>query len=380
MRLTMHRCAPESPIWEKRVYHLHVFAGADHECTLIQSDGELAAELLLDIEQGRLARPSLFIATNNAQIPPAGAEGTYHNLLPVGQATNEGPFGVRIFYEVLGKVSDQLGFVPHLTFCGGGYVQAPKKHGLFLLADSRSMEFELRRLALQQDVHCMQPGETLEIAARAAGVSTAKRSAAPWVTLLDAASSETAHGDVPHWFARSIFPSGADFEIVRAKVDAELRRMAPIFLLSDIGRTACSCSEYLDGPTGNHRFAFRFYEGEALRAVAALNINTCRFDWIDIAEEMVPLMIPFGVDVHVSDFIALLVGNIQIWELATARMRQWHVTSDRLVSPVAFLYGYFSEQVRPELAEAMYRGIISRARKSGQRIGQSDAEAEMAEA
>ena len=35
-------------------------------------------------------------------------------------------------------------------------------------------------------------------------------------------------GEAPYWFVRPIFPSALDFEIAKAQIDVELRRMAPI--------------------------------------------------------------------------------------------------------------------------------------------------------
>ena len=115
----------------------------------------------------------------------------------------------------------------------------------------------------------------------------------------------------------------------------------------------------MNGPTGPYRFATRLYaSGQGHILTAALEINRCRFDWLGLGEAEILQKIPFGVDLHLVDFHELLQGGIQIWELATARMRQWYVGWDRLKCPISFLYGYFSEQVRPDLASRMYDRIL----------------------
>lgn len=160
------------------------------------------------------------------------------------------------------------------------------------------------------------------------------------------------------WFSLSIFP---EFSSETERVDAltailaELQAMAPSLLYSELGRKLTAAHRYLNGATGPYRFAIRFYEAQTEhRLTAALDINHCRFDWIDLSEDGVIETIPFGFDVHLVDFYALLNGALQIWELTTSRSRQWYLGRDRMNSPVAFLYGYFGEQLRPDLATKMY--------------------------
>lgn len=70
------------------------------------------------------------------------------------------------------------------------------------------------------------------------------------------------------------------------------------------------------------------------------------------------MTVPAGIDCHASDFAAVLRGRIHIWEPATSRLRQWYPTA-RLDSPVAQLYSLYSEQMRPDLAEQMYRNGLA---------------------
>lgn len=351
----LYLCAPESAPWERRVYHAVVESTVTRRSVVIQSDGLLAPDLIDDLASGTIMPMSMFIATNNAQIVPAGGAGAYDNLLPIDDV-DRAPIGIRVFHEVLCAVSDALGYAPHLSFCGGGYMQAPAKHGPFLFCDAAALEQHLSALSLEQQVHCFSPGEGCTMELDDVGIAFA-RHRCDWIECEPAIPEPV----VEDWFAHSIFP---DFATPAARTEAiacieeELRRMAPCLLHSDLGRSVTAANAYLDGPTGPHRFVFRFYGDAAGHiASAALDINRCRFEWLDSPEEAVIMSIPFGVDVHLVDFHALLGGGLQIWELATARMRQWHLGRDRRRSPVAFLYAYFSEQVRPELAAKMYARI-----------------------
>jgi hypothetical protein len=325
---------------------------------LIQSDGIISPDLVADLAAGEINPVSLFIATNNAQIVPAGASGTYDNLLPIGKPENEGPFGLRVFHEILCRVTDELGYLPHLAFCGGGYLQSPSKHGPFLLSDADQLKQSFSALALGQKVHCPHPGDTYALLKSLQGIHV-ETEHAPWIVRGECLfTAEVVNRD---WFSNSIFPSFATNEdrvnAIR-DIEQELKMMAPNLLCSDFGRCVTACNAYINGPTMPYRFAIRLYEiqtGHIMTAI--LDINNCRFDWKDTEEDAVIQNIPFGIDVHLVDFYELLQGGLQIWELATAKMRQWYVGEDKMRSPVAFLYSYFSEQVRPDLAANMYARI-----------------------
>ena len=356
--ISLYLCGPESAPWEKRVYHAVVCETSSNQSVIIQSDGLISPDLVGDITSGDIAPVSFFVATNNAQVVPPNASGTYDNLLPIGEPSNEGPFGIRVFNEVLCRSTQDLGYVPYLAFCGGGYLQSPPKHGPFLLTDASGLQRCLDTLGLEQKVYCPTPGDSYVLYKLEERIEV-RQTKAEWVEPKQCTvAPPPQRGD---WFDQGIFDDLAVNEArdaARHLIAQELSTMAPALLFSEVGRLITASNAYINGPTGSHRFAIRFYEGASRHVMtAALDINRCRFDWLSTSDDQVIHTIPFGIDVYLADFHELLQGGLQIWELATARMRQWYLGTDKLRSPISFLYGYFSEQVRPEIAAKMYARI-----------------------
>ena len=134
--------------------------------------------------------------------------------------------------------------------------------------------------------------------------------------------------------------------------------MAQSLILSRLGKVLLHTNQYLEGNINENRFVINFKINNENK-LYVLNMNTAQFIQSEIDLDVLLEKIPFGIEVFACDFINLLLGNIRIWELATIKMKQWYLSEDILDSPVSFLYGYFSEQIRPDLAEKVYDQLIS---------------------
>jgi hypothetical protein len=359
LAVSLYRCAPASKFWEKRVCHA-VISSIHLGSVIIQSDGLVSESLIRDARMGVLGDISLFIATNNAQVPPQGAAGTYENLLPLN-AGRPPALGVDIFHEVLCAIPEQVGSIPHLAVCGGGYVQFPAKHGHFRWSDARALQRYLAPLSLAQMVHIPEPGQCLRLR-RCGDEIECDVTQSHWVERLDTASSESFVHMESEWFQRSVFGEVSNSEIKDAleQALASLNFLAPILVSTPFGQGVAACHQYVGGPVGGIRFAVRlFNDSPSMMTSFGLDITDAKFFPLEMTEEEVLTSVPFGIDVHIADWNALNEGRLQIWELATARMRQWYMGMDPLFSPIAFFYCLFSEQVRPSLAARMYQHIRS---------------------
>lgn len=63
---------------------------------------------------------------------------------------------------------------------------------------------------------------------------------------------------------------------------------------------------------------------------------------------------PFGVEIYFQDFVALLEGRAQIWDVIGGSYQGWFI-GDALDSPVYALMDVYGEHRRPDLAERCYR-------------------------
>jgi len=59
------------------------------------------------------------------------------------------------------------------------------------------------------------------------------------------------------------------------------------------------------------------------------------------------------MDFYASDVTALFAGRLQAWELGSCSFRQWFLGAP-VESPTAFLYAYFDEANRSDLAGKNY--------------------------
>ncbi|MCX2711276.1 hypothetical protein [Mycolicibacterium sp. J2] len=135
---------------------------------------------------------------------------------------------------------------------------------------------------------------------------------------------------------------------------AELRWLEPLLINSTLGFAMAGAHEY----QGNLTDAGRLY----------LHLRGTNGDYVGIEFDLARsafvrsnrslrealFTVPFGLDAFLDDFLDVLSGRRQIWELCTAGTAQWY-DADRLASPVAFLYEVLSEQVRPDLARKLVR-------------------------
>ncbi|MEH1101204.1 MBL fold metallo-hydrolase [Micromonospora sp. CPCC 205561] len=350
---------PDAPMWENRVASVFVrHAEEKVGGVFIQSDTSIAVPSL---EGG--CDPDIVVATHNGQVPPAGHLGAFDNMLPVGSADFAEVTGLRLLHGVLSDVVANFPSVRYVTFSGGGYVQVPAKHGEFLWGDFEQLAGIASRLSLTTRVLGMSPGQTVVVGDGA----EVRYCQAEWIDPAEpsrpvAPSDKEAVAEPD--LSEPLLPlfdeqlTGED----RALVESELQLMAPLLMQANLGRHLITQNTYLDKPVGPHRFAVHMRgfdaagEADDGSRTFVLNFNNGRFEEQPLDLRDCLFSVPSGIDVNAVDLVAVLRGRIHIWELAVSRMRQWYLC-DKFDSPVGFLYGYYSEQVRPELAAELYRNV-----------------------
>jgi hypothetical protein len=358
--------AEDSEFWEKRVYHAYIQPCSGSRGIFIQSDALLSRRFKELVEADIIAPPLVFIATNNAQIVPDGFKGTYDNLLISETSINQDCFGVEMLSQVLSTYLHGLPFVPHILLSGGGYIQNPLKHGPFLFSDISELANLANELSLYQKIHGLVPGQAIEFIDQNQFIVSDSNwiniDQNHWSQLLSFSSNEAEILNL-NWMNMPIFSEDENESIDEKLIMIEefLEKMAPCLMMSKLGASINAVDEYISGPLGADRFIFHFLRPSGHSPIQyALNFNNCTFEKLQIPCVDPLKFFPFGVEVYLSDFWSLLNGKIQIWELATGRMRQWYLSDHPLLSPVGFLYCFFSEQVQTDLARKMYSYICAR--------------------
>ncbi|MFX0559962.1 MBL fold metallo-hydrolase [Tepidibacillus infernus] len=336
------------PVWESRAASLYIESVHGNEGIFIQSD------TIIDHAAAISCKPDIFIVTHNGQIPPNNNLGAWDNLLPIPSDQPIETTGIQLLQEILDQSYQLFPNAQWILFSGSGYQQKPKKHGRFLWSDYRELEYILNSLRISgpQTVGLL-PGELADFS------SELKRLSVDWINIINDYQENNVEwvtlqtiSDLPAIFDQIVSSEQKNLII------SEIERMTQLLLISSLGHYMISTNYFLDRPVGPHRFAIylRNYHGIQRDAVLALNINKAKFEWVDLSLKEVLYQIPYGIDVNASDLCAVFEGRIHIWELATSRMRQWYLCP-KFDSPVAFLYSLYSEQLRPDLAEKLYKNL-----------------------
>ncbi|MFJ3162192.1 MBL fold metallo-hydrolase [Streptomyces kanasensis] len=339
------------PVWESRVTSLYVRPVGAPGGVFVQSDTAVSHRTPAD------CTPEVFIATHNAQVPPAGELGAFDNLLPLPAADAPEVTGLELLSALLNDTAALFPSVRLIALSGGGYAQAPRKHGEFLWNDFGALEQTANALSIDGKVLGLAPGESA-----AYGRDPVDRKHVPWITPVVPAlpvhpSDRQERADVdltaplPPLFEGDV--DDADMRLIQE----ELAGLAPLLMLSPLGRKLVNTNTYLNRQVGSSRFAVHLRGTPRGDEVHALDLNSARFEARPGGLRDALFSVPSGIDVNCADLLAVLRGEIHIWELAVSRLRQWYV-GDRLESPVAFLYGALSEQVRPDLAARLYRSLL----------------------
>ena len=344
------------PFWEKRVYHCYI-TNHDGKGALIQSDTLLSESLTSRIQQGIDPRPYIFIATNNSQPLPSGLFGAFSNMLPLEHSKSQAFEGIRIFTEVLCEVPQALGEVPYMLLSGGGYIMEGPNYIPFPFTNKGLMQNVLDTLALETKAYYLYPGEELSFTDQ---VTLTQHPAINLdIEKLNFIQERNIAEDPrkSNKITKPIFYKSSEVtfnEINLALVKQEMADMSACLLFSSLGEKLLHTNKYINGPLGSERFLIQLKYGrnKAVNFVFDLASGRFKFKEDNIKQPMVDY--PFGIMLFFNDFVALIRGHIQIWELATANSRQWYFSNDKLSSPVAFLYEYFSEQLRPDLAQKVY--------------------------
>jgi hypothetical protein len=353
-----------TPFWEKRVYQLYCrnTQQLNQGGVYIQSDTLMSDYFLKQIKAKILPSPMVYITTNNAQVVPDDVLGAFDNLLPIEAEQNTGLTGLKILDEILIQYPKSLSIPKHLLISGGGYIQESAPFGPFLFSDYKRLAELANKLSLDTKVHGLLPGEELDISTDTTSeAGWIKKDYQKWQSYIDSSINYSeSYNPLLSNPVFNPFTNDEDIKVSLKNIENELIFMSKVLICSKLGIELTSANEYMNGSTGATGFVFNIRTGlNDLTYQYGLDLRNGKFIKLaSIPFEDLIREYPYGVDVFLEDLCALLDGDIQIWELATANMRQWYLGT-KMESPVAFLYKYFSEQVRQDLANKVYKNLYA---------------------
>ncbi len=365
--VVLYSRAADEVFWERRVTQVLVTpVDAPELGVFVGVDSGLAPQYAAEVQSGARPSPRALVVANNSQFAPPGATGTHSNFLNLDAGLLSPRVGGFALMKSLFLDYQQDMEVENIIVCGNGFMNFAESFGPFLLSDNKRLAAIANELAYRTFAFGPYPGETLTF--QEGAVATTQ---ADWIELDRPLIAELLARQAaflkspPTTVFESISPAfTSDNEAERAlkRVERELEVLGPALMRSRVGALALCTEEHLRGPLGPRRVVFRFHGGPGNRVHAyALDLSDAHFHPDPHPEEDPTEVYPFGLEAYLQDFHAVVEGDLQIWDLAGNAVRSWYM-GPKLENLPAFLFEFYGEQSRPDLARSAYRGALERLR------------------
>lgn len=359
IEVTLYSAAPETVLWESRVYQIYIHPVDNvKESAFIAVDALVSKRFKEDILTGVKAVPQVVALSNNAQVTPKGVFGSLDNMLLDSDEGKTGLIGLNILHELLILYLQGMPHIKNILICGGGFMKGYENLGAFPFSDQKKLAQSAQLLSRGVKVFGPYPGNSytfIDGILHENTVSWIKLKQERLQELLTQQSNFVASKKVVE--ITSIcgdFISDTEAKNADKAIIEELSILALPLMLSKIGRHAVEISYYLGNKLGSKRILFRFLNFDrTCRYQWVLDVNKAKFVEDTTPESEILRTFPFGIECFVKDFYQMLQGEIQIWDMAGVAMRSWYV-SEKLESPVGFLYCYYGEQLQNQRTKNFY--------------------------
>ena len=306
------------------------------------------------IKSGIIRCPKVFVATNNTQMFISEGSGLFDNINTYTKTSDSNFLGIEFLCRMFSQYPNELNNISNILLTNGSYLidDNDNDSNPSLFVDPESINNHLEKLSMAGlEGKYLLPGQKMKIEGNIIGYDKAS-----WIRL-DAEQYEKYKKKIcinkkdelclkAPLFSK--YSNDNKIESMLPMIEDELQNIAKLMLLCKMGALLVRTNKYLDTPLTPERLILNFRCANKTVRQYALNINTASFDYLPSTAEDLFKKYPFGIDIYIEDFIALLNGEIQIKELALANIKQWYI-GDKISSPIAFLLNYFSIQQRGDL-------------------------------
>lgn len=337
-------------LWESRVTQVYIRPkDKPEDAVFIGVDALTSEKFIEDIEQGYIPPPKLLILSNNAQITPYGVLGTLDSHKDPAQYAKKGSFGVSILNDILFAYTDKIN-CDNFAICGGGFTKKYEEFmGAYMFSDQKELAFYGQKFFKQKQIFGPQPGDVITVFSQ-----VRMDEKVDWIEIdhpklifLKERSYKGKDGAFSDIVQQTpLEPKNYKSEIKKCLIS--LKELSQhLLLLPHIDREIHKKIEENDPIPFIFLFKFRLEKEHYI--YYALNVLTNIFEELTDSHSDIEQFIPFGIEIHLSDYVAMVEGNLQIWDLAGISMKGWH-PGTQLESAVASLYMCFGEACRPDLA------------------------------
>lgn len=323
--------------WDNRVASLYV-CDNQGQAAFFQSDTKISDDFYSDVAQGLIKSPDVLVVTNNFNKSAEGKAFGLDNILPIDDGKYSGLTGLRLLNELTNKPVRKLRKVPTVIIAGNGYL--PPGSNIVPVWSNLQLAEIATQLSIVTIVESLSPGDIFEVKERKKSIGSAK-----WIQLI-----RDGHLEEEATQQRTNSDSS---QIDIGKIKSHLDEMAKTWLITNYGQVLLGQHQYLGRNVGSHRLAILLALPSQGYVQFVFDISRVEFVLVDDEGSSAIKKYPFGVVVDCLDFMQLIDGRIQIWELINISASQWYVC-DRYESPLAFWLEYYNEQTDHERTYKSY--------------------------
>lgn len=349
LSMTLFRASPSTPYWENRVYQVLFEQPGGRGSFFIAVDAALSTDFLDEVVSRKRFSPQLVAVSNNAQIPPAGRRSAFaHADLPQDRdPSRQGLVGLALHHSLIVSYMACLPQCNHFLICGGGFIKGHEDLTPTPLSHASLLAAALQSALLTGSIDALEPGQTVELdgddVRRAAPREDVHVRTLEWIAgrhpRIAAALPKRECPFFPY------VPQSQAHAMCPREVDEALQCLAVSLLAAPLGRRI-----YQDSVAGG---------GKPVVAIEFIACDVSFHFCIDLVFGEVrrveaPAATPWSLRFFLADFLALLRGDVEIWDLSGNSIEARFLGKD-IEGLVPFLYACFGEHYWPELAETVTR-------------------------
>jgi len=346
IRFKVYQAHPKTVIWESRVYQVLFTSLLEDYSLFIAVDALISNDFQEDVKSREVDRPNTIMVSNNSQIPPQGVVGALDNTsVPLKENKGRvGPLALRLVKEIVIDYSDLIEDLRHIVLCGGGFMKSADTFGQFMMSSQDKIADLAQPIFPEKLIVGAVPGKVFTNDYKF-------DSEASWIKENTERAEElmrkyALYQDNPVWEMRSLVGEGSDigtgFDESCKKILSVLVRKHLQLLSSEFGRVLLS-----------------YGQPEAVFEVELMSIckqRKVRYGYNPLrgtvqlrsADEPAAL---FGIRAIAADLVAVIEGDIQIWDIAGLSIITWYdndLGRSILYSPMVFLYAILGEHFETE--------------------------------
>lgn len=243
----------------------------------------------------------------------------------------------------------------NIAICGGGFIKRFDGFAAFPFSEQAELSKLANALSLDVNVVGLKPGEVFYLEQ-----TPVNPSSIDWV-YIDKVQHELLTKELENFikFKRKVsvvesvmadYVNESEYKSALLLAEQELKKITKSLLLFITGKKAVAIKGFKGRRIKARRLVFVFRsDALGLRSAYSLNFLNGKFEFERHSEESyLTENYPFGVDLPLVDFIGMVAGELQIWDIVGVSIKSWF-EGGIFDGIIPFFYSYYGENGSPEL-------------------------------